>query len=62
MSFSDRRSTDPVEERASELDMRKKFKSSQTSLEHDQPSDPVAMPTMARILAYGVNKWYVVAK
>ena len=64
MSFSDRRSTDPVEERASELDeqdiMRKKFKSSQKSLEHNQHFDPVVMSTAERIRACGVNHWYSV--
>ena len=55
MSFSDRSSADPVEERASEQDPMPAFSTPQPSLQH---SDPVAMPTMERILACGVNHWY----
>ena len=61
MSFSDR-IADPEGERSSEIDeqdvMRKKFKISETSSEHNPNSDLVAMSTMERILACGVNHWY----
>ena len=66
MSISDINSADPVGERASELDeqdiMRKKFKSSQKSLEHNQHFDPVVMPTAERIRACDVNHWYSVTQ
>ena len=60
MSFSDK-IVDPVGERSSDLDeqdvIQKKFKCRQTSLEHSPHSDPVAMTTVEKIRACGVNLW-----
>ena len=60
MSTSDRTNDDPVwnEACAFELNVMPEESKISTSLQHYQNSDPVAMPTMQRILACGVNHWH----
>ena len=57
MSFYDRINADPVGDHASNQDIMPEESNSQTSLQHHQHSDLVAMPTLERILACGVNHW-----